>query len=233
MSHRNAPSVSTSSHVSGTILSENVEKQSFLEMAATNCSTQVLHNGGSESRLNNCDSTIIDDKNCSTRLYHRRRKSLSGLWRRGAIYHYRVRVPVDLAGSLQKTHISRSLRTTSIIDARRVVRKIAYDLEVWFDSLRKNGAACDAGLNANDSVLLVSGSAKTLSGKIVQPVMTFSTVCDLYLNDPTSSRTEKSAMIYRTTFTTIASILGPDKPLQSISRENCRELLELASALVV
>ena len=121
MSDQECPSNPSTLHVSGTILSENIEKQSFLEMAATNCSTLVLHNGGSESRLNNCDSTIIDGKNCSTRLYHRRRKSLSGLWRRGAVYHYRVRVPVDLAGSLQKTHISRSLRTTSIIDARRVV----------------------------------------------------------------------------------------------------------------
>ena len=123
MSHKNPPSVSTSSHVSGTTSFENIEKQPFNGQATPTCDTQVLHNGAPESQLDDCFSTVIDPKNCSTRLLHRGRQSPSGLWRRGAVYQYRVRVPADLAGSLRKTHINRSLRTTSINDARRCISR--------------------------------------------------------------------------------------------------------------
>ncbi|WP_408988074.1 DUF6538 domain-containing protein [Sphingomonas sp. SUN019] len=53
----------------------------------------------------------------------------SGLWRRGAIYQYRTRMPVDLYGILGNSRIKRSLKTASLAVARRLVTTIASDVQ--------------------------------------------------------------------------------------------------------
>jgi len=53
------------------------------------------------------DHLIIPAPNCSTVVSHKR---FSGLWRRGAIYQYRVRVPTNLRQTIGATHVNRSLR---------------------------------------------------------------------------------------------------------------------------
>ena len=121
---RNA-GVRCSSHLSGTTTPQIIEKQPFYGMALPNCSTEVSHIDASEGHITHCNLTINEAFGYSTRLYHRRIPRLSGLWRRGAIYQYRVRVPVDLAGSLRKTHINRSLQTASINVARRCQPSLA------------------------------------------------------------------------------------------------------------
>jgi hypothetical protein len=124
MSHDNAIPDDTVSHVSGTSPPQIIEKQSFCGTAVSDCSTQVSHICTSECHSNHCNLSINEPFGCNTQLYHRRISSLSGLWRRGAIFQYRVRVPSDLVGSLRKTHISRSLHTASINVARRSVQGV-------------------------------------------------------------------------------------------------------------
>ncbi|WP_431357982.1 DUF6538 domain-containing protein [Sphingomonas glacialis] len=46
-----------------------------------------------------------------------------GLWRRGAVYQYRVRVPADLKSVVGATQIDRSLRTTSFTVASRLAEQ--------------------------------------------------------------------------------------------------------------
>ncbi|WP_407938351.1 DUF6538 domain-containing protein [Novosphingobium barchaimii] len=53
---------------------------------------------------------------------------MPGLWRRGTIFQYRVRVPADVATVLGRSHISRSLNTSSMRDARRALILTAYVL---------------------------------------------------------------------------------------------------------
>jgi integrase len=116
---------------------------------------------------------------------------------------------------------------------------MAYDIECWFDRLRQQTGSSVALADDVDSVFQEPKSvskptdphAEISFEPVTRQVMTVSKVCDLYLNDPTSSRTEKSAMTYRTTFATISAILGPETPLKSINREVCRELLEVLRSL--
>jgi integrase len=78
---------------------------------------------------------------------HRRRPA--GLWLRGSVYQYRVRVPVELRERLGRTHINRSLGTRSYPDAIRAARRVAFEIEGMFDTARGGigsdpaHAACD------------------------------------------------------------------------------------------
>ena len=52
---------------------------------------------------------------------HRRRST--GLWLRGTVYQYRVRVLVELRQRLGRSHLNRSLRTSSYAEAIRMARQ--------------------------------------------------------------------------------------------------------------
>ena len=61
--------------------------------------------------------------------------------------------------------------------------------------------------------------------------LTLAEVIERYLSDPTSARTAKSGMIYRTTYATIMEIIGADAPAASVNRETCREILDILRRL--
>ena len=105
--------------------SKIVENQSSERCLSADCLTYVSHKALPDTPLTN--STIRESlrQNCRTRVSHRRH---SGLWRRGAIYQYRVRVSLDLRCLVGATHINRSLRTASFTEAVRLVRTIAFEI---------------------------------------------------------------------------------------------------------
>jgi integrase len=55
--------------------------------------------------------------------------------------------------------------------------------------------------------------------------------CDLFLGDPTASRTQKSALIYQTTYAAIVDIVGAEMPIRSINRATCREIFDVLQRL--
>ncbi|WP_412103447.1 DUF6538 domain-containing protein [Sphingomonas sp. R647] len=63
----------------------------------------------------------------------------SDIWRRGAMYQCRVRVPSDLRQVIGSSHISRSLGTASLTVARRSLLQdicsLARESEVLFPAL--------------------------------------------------------------------------------------------------
>ncbi|RYD80525.1 MAG: site-specific integrase, partial [Verrucomicrobiaceae bacterium] len=61
--------------------------------------------------------------------------------------------------------------------------------------------------------------------------LTLAQAFESYLTDPTISRTQKSDIVYRSTFTTIADILGPERLLSAVSREACRDVLSVLQKL--
>ncbi|MGQ9368763.1 DUF6538 domain-containing protein [Azospirillum sp. ST 5-10] len=73
----------------------------------------------------------------------------TGLWLRGAVWQFRTRVPADLQAVLGRTHVNRSLRTSSYPDAIRAARRVAFEIEGLFDAARGGTgsdpahAACD------------------------------------------------------------------------------------------
>ena len=69
-----------------------------------------------------------------TRRSQRRRPT--GLWLRGAVWQFRVRVPQDVRSKIGKSEMSKSLGTSNYRDAIGQARKVACEIEVMFDQVR-------------------------------------------------------------------------------------------------
>jgi hypothetical protein len=109
--------------------------------------TSLSHTADLESSSKPLDRSPDGRGGCRTTMSHRRRPA--GLWLRGSVYQYRVRVPVELRERLGRTHINRSLGTRSYPDAIRAARRVAFEIEGMFDTARGGigsdpaHAACD------------------------------------------------------------------------------------------
>jgi hypothetical protein len=67
------------------------------------------------------------------------------LWRRGAVYHFRCKIPGDLLGHYApRIEIKFSLKTTDRREAERRVRLESVKLDQEFAALRRNGTAASA-----------------------------------------------------------------------------------------
>ncbi|WP_369821059.1 DUF6538 domain-containing protein [Novosphingobium sp. CCH12-A3] len=124
---------------------------------------------GSSPRI----STVYDHPDCRTAVCHRR---AFGVWLRGSIYHFRVRVPHDLRSAFGRTHLSRSLRTDSLTVANRLAARCALEAAASFDRARQTSTPALLGE--------VAPTARTQ--------VTFGELCNRYLDDPTADRTNKS-----------------------------------------
>ena len=81
------------------------------EHGRATCRTPLLHTKSSPSSGSLGNHGRNGPADCSTPLLHKRSgRRLPGLWRRGTIFQYRVRVPADVATVLGRRYISRSLR---------------------------------------------------------------------------------------------------------------------------
>jgi hypothetical protein len=129
-----------SNPVSGTSTPKVVIKQSSKQRSSHDCRTKVSHTSPPTCDLTSSKTSVNRSPDCSTSVSHRRHV---GLWRRGAIYQYRVRVPADLRPLVGTSHINRSLGTASFTVAIRSVRTMAYDVERQFDTIRTNGGQPD------------------------------------------------------------------------------------------
>ncbi|MGE4304514.1 MAG: DUF6538 domain-containing protein [Novosphingobium sp.] len=65
------------------------------------------------------------------------KRSIRGLYQRGSIYQFRVRVPVDLRNVIAHSHLKRSLRTGCRSLAIRLSRKVAAEIEASFEEARR------------------------------------------------------------------------------------------------
>ena len=147
------------------------------------------------------------------------------MWRRGAIYQYRVRVPRDLVGPGGLTRVNRSLKTSSFPEGVRAARRVAYELELEFAQARRGQES------------LAVASTHTVRFK-APPTVAAEPVCrtlkatiDGYMSDPTLSRTAKSEAVYRTSFATIAAILGEETSVRELDRDKCRDLMAVLQRL--
>jgi hypothetical protein len=59
------------------------------------------------------------------------------MWRRGAIYQFRIRVPNDLQAIMGRTHLSRSLKTDQLTLANRLAARCALEAAATFDRARQ------------------------------------------------------------------------------------------------
>lgn len=115
-----------------TISFKSSEIQKVRLRSRPGCSLRLSHNTPSQKTLMPSNHKRIGKVRCSTVVSHKRR---CGLWRRNAVYQYRVRVPADLKSVVGATHINRSLRTPSFTVASRLVRTMAYGMKKSFEAL--------------------------------------------------------------------------------------------------
>ncbi|WP_353960765.1 DUF6538 domain-containing protein [uncultured Novosphingobium sp.] len=216
---RNA-GVTGSSPVSGTIFPKIAEKQAFKGSAHPNCSTQLSHSRAREAGLSSSNSKIIQRSQYSTALSHKRPL---GLWRRGAVYQYRVRVPLDLVTVVGRTHLNRSLKTARREEALRAVRKVAFEVESEFQRARDR----DVQTPALIAKCAIQQETVTLTISPKADGRTLRQAINGYMADPTRSRSLKSQAVYHVTYNAIAEILGGETPLRDIGREACRDLLSV------
>jgi hypothetical protein len=124
-----------------TILPKIVEEQSPTGKLCPDRHTRVLHSVGAKGGLKASNHIQKQSSDCYTVVLHSRH---AGLWRSGAVYQYRVRVPHPLVTVLGKREINRSLKTTSFSDAVRTVRKIAFEIETYFSEVHDLQSTCGA-----------------------------------------------------------------------------------------
>jgi hypothetical protein len=103
-------------------------------LESARCDTPLSHTASAESLPSPSKSAVSARPGCRTSLSPKRRPT--GLWLRGAIWQFRTRVPADLQAVLGRTHVNRSLRTGSYPDAIRAARRVAFEIEQEFDSVR-------------------------------------------------------------------------------------------------
>ncbi|MDX2336656.1 site-specific integrase, partial [Brevundimonas vesicularis] len=145
--------------------------------------------------------------------------------KRGQI-HYRRRVPESLRGVVGKKEIWRSLGTDSPTVAKRRALRVAAEVKHEFEVARSRVG------HIVDQIVLNGFSERA---PIVEPVteaeplpsITFIDLYDAYMNDPTRDWSPTTRMAYQTTKRIVMAILGKDTPIRSITRTQCREMIEV------
>jgi len=144
-------------------------------------------------------------------------KNPPGLIVRGRFFHVRVRVPRSLEAKIGRSHVWRSLGTGLKSEAVRRARIVTADLERSF--LLNDGKTLPG-------VTVAEATPVTMQATISE-VITFGELFRQFLGDPSRVRAPKTQMIYDNLLTVSASVWGEDRPLASIDRAACRELLEV------
>ncbi|WP_373487266.1 DUF6538 domain-containing protein [Blastomonas sp.] len=200
-----------------TSFSKPSEIQHLGNAHAVTCSTSVSHDGSSSHGLNDCRDGESSAIRCDTTVYHKR---LRGIWRRGGVYQFRVRVPADLVVAIGKTHINRTLRTASYPDALGRCHLMALEFAEAFENARM-GVAPSIPPPAQ-----AASPSSALKPPHVTGGITLLEAWNRYLSDPSSARTHKTTLAYETVRNIVVSILGEDCLVSDLGRQDCRRVME-------
>jgi len=105
--------------------------------------------------------------------------------------------------------------------AKRRVLRVAAEIEHEFELARSR-----IGLTV-DPVVLNGFPDYAPVVEAVLPSTTLSDLYDAYMNDPTRDWSPTTRMAYKTTKRIVLSILGTDTPVRSITRPQCRDMIEV------
>ena len=199
------------------------------------CYTSLLHQQHLERSKNGSGPMSSTEQDCYTNLLHkppersqssstrstdRRRKIPSGLMVRGRVFYVRIRVPRNVQATIGRTHVWRSLGTSSRSDAIRKSKLIIADLERSF--------LAAAGTPSPEAMSVKIITRKPVAVDLVaMPVMTFADLFRYFHADPAKVRAPKTRLIYENLLWITSSVWGDDRQLKSIDRSACRELLEV------
>ncbi len=204
------------------IVLENVEKPPSGEPSSDDCYTITPHTADHDQGLSLSESSGKRSAGVYTNSLHIVRTHLV---RKGGRIYYRRRVPDALRTILGKKEVWRSLGTDSPTVALRRSLRVAATIEHEFEEARSQ-----AGLAVDETIL--SGFAdhegvpsETKEAAVAGP--TVGELYDAYMSDPTRDWSPTTRMAYQTTRRVVLAILGEHTPIRSITRAQCREMIEV------
>jgi len=112
----------------------------------------------------------------------------------------------------------RSLGTDSLTVAKRRALRVAAVVEHEFEVARSR-----VGLSVDQTVLDGFPEREVEAGS----GMSLSDLYDAYMGDPTRDWSPTTRMAYQTTRRIALAILGPDTPIRTITRAQCRDMIEV------
>jgi len=182
---------------------------------------------------------------CHTTLSHRprtrrsQRRRPTGLWLRGAVWQFRVRVPQDVRSKIGKSEVSKSLGTSNYRDAIGQARKVAYEIKVMFDQVRsglpvQEGVARNVGERSEaiqPIIVDVEKVARIIAEKVVEttpqpepsapPIAdrTIKQVYEGYMADPSRQFVGKTKIAYASIYKMLIEVIGENTPIRQLTRE--------------
>ncbi len=173
------------------------------------------------------------------------------LFRRGVIWHYRRRVPSSIRSVIGLTEITKSLHTVDYSTALDRYQTVSATVEQTFNQYR-HGDCNDHGFAA-DTVLHKTAThatqikappsfdqdglrtlIKTVVEEVVgqalpvkKPSITLSELYRRYMDDPARQRSKKTVMTYESVFKVLVEVLGSEKDIGEINRDDCRYVLDV------
>jgi len=145
--------------------------------------------------------------------------------------YYRRTVPVDAQRLLNRLEIWRSLHTDSLSVAMRRLPSVIARIEMEIEHARSM-----AGMTVDTTLIrpLVDDLANPLAS-VTQPPpaaaaenpLTFGEAYRSYIDDPTRAWTANTREAYLTSRNLAVAVIGESVPIASISRAQCRDLLDV------
>ncbi|MGX1692282.1 DUF6538 domain-containing protein [Brevundimonas naejangsanensis] len=148
--------------------------------------------------------------------------------RGGGRIYYRRRVPEALRAIIGRREVWRSLGTDSPTVAKRRALRVAAQIEHEFEIARSK-----LGLTVDPIMLeaFAEPAPFAAAASVAEPEepngITLGDLYDAYMDDPTRDWSPTTRMAYQTTKRLVVAILGADTPVRSISRSQCRDMIEV------
>ena len=213
----------------------------------------VSHTGDTISQSTRWNDTTNRDVGCSTSLSHkpvahRGKRYPIGLFRRGTVWQFRKRVPHDVISMFGRKFVSQSLKTSDYRLAVKVAVRVSYEWDLAFDHLR-NSRTADLTAMATLTVPTVATPIASSVAKAAEPsqplvifgsqrqqqpakrCITIKELHERYMADPAISRSPKTLIAYQSIYARVLGLMDENTPIDQISREDCRTLLNAVRLL--
>lgn len=144
-----------------------------------------------------------------------------GIISRGKSYYVRLNVPKSLQAIVGKTEFRRSLHTGKMVEAVRKARILSVEFEQWL--LEAEGRPVEGDKPV--ALSMPSAFDPKPTGKTLREL------CEVFLNDPTKNRSGKAASGYWNAVEVADAVLGSNKVINAIDRQNCRDIIDLLKVI--
>ena len=215
-------------------------------------SRETVENRGENSRAGR--HTTLPHKAATHDHSKRRKQRATGLWLRGTVWQFRVKVPADVAAVIGRECVWRSLRTSDYRVAIRQARKVASEVESEFEAIRRGEVVksfderlkpesldraaselvrCKVRIAAPAPVQDACDAAPPPLPPWAAPTagLTVKQAYQRYIDDPGSVRSVKTLYAYRAAFERLIEILGETTPISTVTRDDCRRVLDTLRSL--